>query len=48
MTDYFDAILARIRRSRTALHVALLVALAYLPTLTAAPGKMPSDTKLYL
>ena len=48
MTDYFDAILARIRRSRTALHVALLAALAYLPTLAAAPGKMPSDTKLYL
>ena len=48
MTDYFDAILARIRRSRTTLHVGLLVMLAYLPTLTAAPGKMPSDTKLYL
>jgi arabinofuranan 3-O-arabinosyltransferase len=30
------------------LHVGLLVALAYIPTLTAAPGKMPSDTKLYL
>ncbi len=28
--------------------IALLVALAYLPALTAAPGRMPSDTKLYL
>ncbi len=26
----------------------ILVALAYIPTLAAAPGEMPSDTKLYL
>ena len=30
------------------MHVVLLVALAYIPSLTAAPGKMPTDTKLYL
>jgi arabinofuranan 3-O-arabinosyltransferase len=28
--------------------VALLVLLAYLPALTAAPGRMPADSKLYL
>jgi arabinofuranan 3-O-arabinosyltransferase len=31
-----------------AIHVAILAALAYLPALTAAPGRMPTDTKLYL
>ncbi|MEO7397533.1 MAG: alpha-(1-_3)-arabinofuranosyltransferase family protein, partial [Ilumatobacteraceae bacterium] len=35
-------------RSTTALHVALLAALAYLPALTAAPGDIPADTKLFL
>lgn len=35
-------------RSRTALELALLAVLAYLPTLTAAPGRVPADTKLYL
>jgi arabinofuranan 3-O-arabinosyltransferase len=28
--------------------ISLLAALAYLPALTAAPGRMPSDSKLYL
>ena len=40
--------LSRIRRSRNGLHVLVLMALAYLPALTAAPGKLPADTKLYL
>ncbi|HMQ25760.1 MAG TPA: alpha-(1-_3)-arabinofuranosyltransferase family protein, partial [Acidimicrobiales bacterium] len=35
-------------RGRTALELALLAVLAYLPTLTAAPGRVPADTKLYL
>lgn len=30
------------------LGVSALALLAYLPALFAAPGKMPSDTKLYL
>ncbi len=28
--------------------VALLIAIAYIPALTAAPGRMPADSKLYL
>lgn len=36
------------RRSYLAPAYALLAALAYLPTLTASPGKMPADSKLYL
>ena len=48
MTAPTSAIFSRIQRSRNTLHVALLVALAYVPSLTAAPGKMPTDTKLYL
>jgi arabinofuranan 3-O-arabinosyltransferase len=44
--------LARIRR-RLARHqlvvsVAVLAVLAYVPALTAAPGRMPSDSKLYV
>lgn len=35
-------------RGRTALELAVLAVLAYLPTLTAAPGRVPADTKLYL
>src|SRR5680860_67194 len=31
-----------------ALTSAVLAVLAYLPALTAAPGRMPSDSKLYL
>ncbi len=30
------------------MHVSILAMLAYVPALTAAPGKMPADTKLYL
>jgi arabinofuranan 3-O-arabinosyltransferase len=40
--------LVRLQRSRNRLHVLVLMALAYLPSLTAAPGKLPADTKLYL
>ncbi len=36
------------RRSRNALELALLAALAYVPALTAAAGRLPADTKLYL
>jgi arabinofuranan 3-O-arabinosyltransferase len=48
MTTAATAVFDRIKRYRASFQVALLVALAYLPTLTAMPGKMPSDTKLYL
>lgn len=37
----------RLRTSRS-LPLAVLAVLAYLPALTAAPGRMPADTKLYL
>ncbi|MGE0510377.1 MAG: alpha-(1-_3)-arabinofuranosyltransferase family protein [Acidimicrobiia bacterium] len=37
-----------LRRLVARADVALLVALAYVPTLASSPGKMPSDTKLYL
>ena len=33
---------------RARFDVALLVLLAYVPTLASSPGRMPSDTKLYL
>ncbi|MCB1006258.1 MAG: DUF3367 domain-containing protein, partial [Acidimicrobiales bacterium] len=36
------------RRRRTALELAALALLAYVPALTAAPGRVPADTKLYL
>lgn len=35
-------------RRRTALELAGLALLAYVPALTAAPGRIPADTKLYL
>jgi arabinofuranan 3-O-arabinosyltransferase len=35
-------------RRRSALEVLVLAVLAYLPALTAAPGRMPADSKLYL
>ena len=38
----------RVRRHSTAISVALLALLAYLPSLTAAPGRMPTDSKLYV
>jgi len=37
-----------LRRRQTAISVALLAALAYLPALTASPGRMPADSKLYV
>ncbi len=40
--------LDRARRHQTALSVALLGLLAYLPALTASPGRMPTDSKLYV
>ncbi|MCU1393295.1 MAG: hypothetical protein JWM34_1723 [Ilumatobacteraceae bacterium] len=48
MTAPSSAILARVQRFQTALHVALLAGLAYIPSLLASPGKMSADTKLYL
>src|SRR5690606_17212960 len=35
-------------RRTTAVSTAVLAVLAYLPALTAAPGRMPADSKLYL
>ena len=35
-------------RRQLAVSVGVLVLLAYLPALTAAPGRMPSDSKLYV
>ena len=35
-------------RRQLTVSVAVLVLLAYLPALTAAPGRMPSDSKLYV
>ncbi len=35
-------------RRQSAVSVAVLVLLAYVPALTAAPGRMPSDSKLYV
>ena len=40
-------VVTTLRRPTTGV-VALLATLAYLPALTAAPGKMPADSKLYL
>lgn len=37
-----------ISRRSTAVSVAVLAALAFLPALTAAPGRMPADSKLYV
>ena len=36
------------RRHATAISVSVLVLLAYIPALTAAPGRMPADSKLYV
>ncbi|HEY4331322.1 MAG TPA: alpha-(1-_3)-arabinofuranosyltransferase family protein [Ilumatobacteraceae bacterium] len=48
MTLSTTTLSARIKRVRVGLEVGLLVALAYIPTLMASPGKLPTDTKLYL
>lgn len=37
-----------VRRHQTAVSVAVLALLAYVPSLTAAPGRMPADSKLYV
>jgi len=48
MSVFFSELLLRVQRSRLRLHVLLLAALAYIPSLAAAPGKIPADTKLFL
>ncbi len=48
MSAFPSALLRRLRRSRDRFHVLVLVVLAYVPALTAAPGKIPADTKLFL
>ena len=48
MSVSFSELLLRVQRSRLRLHVLLLAALAYIPSLAAAPGKIPADTKLFL
>ena len=42
------ALVERLRRHQTAISVSVLALLAYVPALTAAPGRMPSDSKLYV
>ncbi|MFT5977835.1 MAG: arabinofuranan 3-O-arabinosyltransferase [Candidatus Azotimanducaceae bacterium] len=37
-----------LRQRSTAVSVAVLACLAYVPALTAAPGRMPADSKLYV
>ena len=37
-----------LRRHATAVSVVVLALLAYVPSLTAAPGRMPADSKLYV
>jgi len=37
-----------LRQRSTAVSVAVLACLAYVPALTAAPGRMPTDSKLYV
>jgi len=39
---------ARLRSRSTAISVVVISLLAYVPALTAAPGRMPSDSKLYV
>ena len=41
-------LVALLRRRSTAVSVAVLAFLAYVPVLTAAPGRMPTDSKLYV
>jgi arabinofuranan 3-O-arabinosyltransferase len=37
-----------VRRHQTAMSVVVLALLAYIPSLTASPGRMPTDSKLYV
>ena len=46
--DSRTRIFALARSRANALSLALLAALAYIPTLASSPGRMPADTKLYL
>lgn len=48
MTDPSTASPNAARRARFDLGLLVLAAVTYLPALTAAPGRMPTDTKLYL
>ena len=48
MSVFISELLLRVQRSRLRLHVLLLASLAYVPSLAAAPGKIPADTKLFL
>lgn len=41
-------VLGRLRRHQVALSVLMLAALAYVPSLMASPGRMPTDSKLYI
>ena len=41
-------IVTLLRRRSTAVSVVILATLAYLPALTASPGRMPSDSKLFV
>lgn len=40
--------MAQLRRFQTAISFAVLALLAYVPALTASPGRMPTDSKLYI
>ncbi len=42
------ALIERLRRHQTAISVSILALLAYVPSVTAAPGRMPTDSKLYV
>ena len=40
--------MGQLRRFQTAISFAILAVLAYLPALSASPGRMPTDSKLYV
>lgn len=40
--------ISQLRRFQTAISFVVLALLAYVPTITASPGRMPSDSKLYV
>ena len=41
-------VIGQLRRFQTAISIVILALLAYLPALTASPGRMPTDSKLYV
>lgn len=43
-----NVVVSQVRRFQTAISFAILAALAYIPAMTASPGRMPSDSKLYV